>query len=96
MFSIIHESYPDKPAMVYQDAVITYQQLLDTVGSLANGLTASHPPGFPPGTDQGRSPRNGSVKSSSHRRVDDVKSERTCQTENMLDFRPLSMISFPR
>jgi long-chain acyl-CoA synthetase len=39
MSSIIHESYPDKPAMVYQDTVITYRQLLDTVGSLANGLT---------------------------------------------------------
>ena len=40
MSSIIRESYPDKPAMVYRDAVITYRQLLDTVGSLANGLTA--------------------------------------------------------
>ncbi len=38
MFSSIHESYPDKPAMVYQDTVITYRQLLDKVGSLANGL----------------------------------------------------------
>jgi long-chain acyl-CoA synthetase len=40
MCSIIHESYPDKPALVYQDTVITYRQLWDTVGSLANGLTA--------------------------------------------------------
>jgi long-chain acyl-CoA synthetase len=46
MFSIIHESYPDKPAMVYQDTVITYRQLLDTVGSLVNGLTAR---GYRPG-----------------------------------------------
>jgi acyl-coenzyme A synthetase/AMP-(fatty) acid ligase len=40
MFSIIHESYPDKPAIVYQDTVITYRQLLEKVGSLANGLKA--------------------------------------------------------
>jgi acyl-coenzyme A synthetase/AMP-(fatty) acid ligase len=46
MFSIIHESYLDKPAMVYQDTVITYRQLLDKVGSLANGLKAR---GYRPG-----------------------------------------------
>jgi acyl-coenzyme A synthetase/AMP-(fatty) acid ligase len=40
IFSIINEANPDKPALVYLDTVITYRQLLDTVGSLANGLTA--------------------------------------------------------
>lgn len=46
MFSIINRTHPDKPAMVYQDTVITYRQLLDTAGSMANGLTAR---GYRPG-----------------------------------------------
>jgi acyl-CoA synthetase (AMP-forming)/AMP-acid ligase II len=46
MFSIVNGTNPDRPAMVYQDTVITYRQLLDKVGSLANGLVAR---GYRPG-----------------------------------------------
>lgn len=40
MFSIINQTNPDKPAIVYQETRITYRQLLDTVASLAAGFTA--------------------------------------------------------
>jgi long-chain acyl-CoA synthetase len=46
MLSISDESYSDKPAIAYQDTVITYRQLLDRVGSLVNGLAAR---GYRPG-----------------------------------------------
>jgi acyl-CoA synthetase (AMP-forming)/AMP-acid ligase II len=38
MISFINRTNPDNPAIVHQDSVITYRQLLDTAGSLANGL----------------------------------------------------------
>lgn len=46
MFSLISQCYPDKPALVDQNQSISYQQLLNTVASLANGLSEQ---GYRPG-----------------------------------------------
>ena len=44
--AFIHESHPDKPAIVHRNDVVTYGQLSDRAGSLASGLLAQ---GYLPG-----------------------------------------------
>jgi len=40
MFSIINTTHPDKPAIVYQETIISYRQLWDNVSLLTNGFNA--------------------------------------------------------